>query len=180
MICEPKTNTQSHLGNLAVAEQPKPKNAPLGKTENLEAVLKRCFKCGQLKRIDEFFAHPMMADGHLGKCKECSVSDNKKYRHLHREKFRKYHQQYRAAGGKEKRTDSQRKRRAASPEKYSAHIITSNAIQRGELISQSCEVCGESKTQAHHDDYSKPLDVRWLCFAHHQQYHLQLLNAGAI
>ena len=34
-----------------------------------------------------------------------------------------------------------------------------------------CEVCGERKTHAHHDDYSKPLEVKWLCKKHHDEHH---------
>lgn len=45
------------------------------------------------------------------------------------------------------------------------------AIARGELIRGKCEVCGTDKTQAHHDDYSMPLEVRWLCRKHHCQEH---------
>lgn len=48
------------------------------------------------------------------------------------------------------------------------------AIRRGVLIPQPCEVCGVEPyrngrryVQAHHPDYSKPLDVRWLCPRHH-------------
>jgi hypothetical protein len=40
---------------------------------------------------------------------------------------------------------------------------------------QPCEVCG-SPAEAHHDDYDKPLDVRWLCFEHHRAHHAALLN----
>lgn len=46
-----------------------------------------------------------------------------------------------------------------------------NAIRRGDLLPSACEVCGEITVHAHHDDYSKPLDVRWLCPAHHHEHH---------
>lgn len=45
------------------------------------------------------------------------------------------------------------------------------AIARGELKRGPCEICGEERTDAHHDDYDKPLDVRWLCARHHRRAH---------
>ena len=36
---------------------------------------------------------------------------------------------------------------------------------------KNCEICGNPKVDAHHDDYSRPRDVRWLCRAHHRQHH---------
>lgn len=45
------------------------------------------------------------------------------------------------------------------------------ALRRGELERQPCEVCGAAWAEAHHDDYAKPLDVRWLCKAHHMEHH---------
>lgn len=44
-------------------------------------------------------------------------------------------------------------------------------IDAGILIRQPCEVCGEIIVDAHHDDYMKPLDVRWLCRHHHREHH---------
>ena len=52
-----------------------------------------------------------------------------------------------------------------------AHAIVAKAIKDGELTPQSCEVCGAQKTQAHHEDYSKPFDVNWLCTKHHGERH---------
>lgn len=43
------------------------------------------------------------------------------------------------------------------------------ALRRGELTKQPCEVCGDPDVEAHHDDYAKRLDVRWLCRPHHTQ-----------
>lgn len=58
-------------------------------------------------------------------------------------------------------------------EKYgiSTHKIVSNAIKRGELVKQPCEECGSMEVQAHHDNYNKPLEVRWLCDTCHKKWH---------
>ena len=41
----------------------------------------------------------------------------------------------------------------------------------GYIIPKPCEVCGEVKTQGHHEDYSKPYEVKWLCQKHHSEIH---------
>ncbi len=43
-------------------------------------------------------------------------------------------------------------------------------LKRGKLKRKGCEKCG-SKAQMHHADYSKPLQVRWLCRKHHMGHH---------
>lgn len=45
-------------------------------------------------------------------------------------------------------------------------------VWRGKMKKQPCEVCGCAESQAHHSDYSKPLDVSWLCAKHHKGVHL--------
>lgn len=59
------------------------------------------------------------------------------------------------------------------------HNVTEKAIEKGRLTPMSCEICGDfgyfedgrRRVQAHHDDYNKPLDVRWLCQKHHHEWH---------
>ena len=70
------------------------------------------------------------------------------------------------------------KYRKNHPEIRKAHIAATNAIHAGKILKQPCEVCGENNSQAHHDDYSKPLIVRWLCVKHHQEHHLSMRNLG--
>lgn len=59
----------------------------------------------------------------------------------------------------------------ANPEKRRAHWRVKDAIKRGHLVKGPCEVCGSERVHAHHDDYSKPLEVRWLCPTHHGEAH---------
>lgn len=58
-----------------------------------------------------------------------------------------------------------------NPEKVKAHYRVKDAVLSGLLKKHPCEKCGEKKANAHHDDYSKPLQVRWLCSLHHREHH---------
>lgn len=51
-----------------------------------------------------------------------------------------------------------------------ARSIWNHYVRDKHIIRQPCEICGE-KAEAHHDDYNKPLEVRWLCFKHHREWH---------
>lgn len=53
---------------------------------------------------------------------------------------------------------------------HKARYSVAHAIRSGRLKVMSCEICG-LKAQAHHDDYNKPLEVRWLCRDHHVEWH---------
>lgn len=46
-----------------------------------------------------------------------------------------------------------------------------NALRNGKLRRKSCEICGADKAHAHHDDYARPLQIRWLCARHHFSWH---------
>ena len=59
-------------------------------------------------------------------------------------------------------------------DKIKTRALTRSYIRSGKLIRQPCEVCGTNeKVEAHHDDYTKPLEVRWLCKKHHAEHHKQ-------
>lgn len=55
--------------------------------------------------------------------------------------------------------------------KQKARTLTGQAIKRGHLIKQPCQQCGAFDVQAHHHDYSKPLDIVWLCKPCHLAEH---------
>lgn len=67
---------------------------------------------------------------------------------------------------------SHRKYIEHNKEKYKAHFTVSNALKSGKLIRQSCLKCGSKEVHAHHDDYNKPLSVKWLCPKHHGDTHV--------
>lgn len=54
---------------------------------------------------------------------------------------------------------------------HRAHAAVLNAIKSGKLIPKPCEVCGVLKADAHHEDYTKKLEVIWLCSLHHNEKH---------
>lgn len=56
--------------------------------------------------------------------------------------------------------------------KQRVRALTRSYIKAGILVRQPCEVCGATKKiEAHHDDYTKPMDIRWLCKQHHDEFH---------
>lgn len=149
--------------------------------------MKICFKCSRSLPFTAFYKHPRMADGHLGKCKECTKKDSKtryihKYKNdlewrleeMERNRIRQAKNRANNNGQKaSQHRDKNRKYSARYPLKRAAHTLLGNAIRSGKVKRGKCEVCGSERAQAHHDDYHKPLDVRWLCVKHHAEHHIQ-------
>lgn len=150
--------------------------------------MKRCFKCGVEKPIDDFYRHKAMLDGHLNKCKECTKKDVRGNRSDKLEYYREYDRQRSSLpervnlrkkvtkkwleDGRHTAAVTRHKKRF--PERYKARNKVNTAIRNGKLIpSTTCSICGKETKDihAHHPDYSKPLEVQWLCTECHGKAH---------
>lgn len=97
-------------------------------------------------------------------CRKCNTEKSKKYRHL--------------KGGDVKARESFKKARLEHPEKFNARCAVAYNVRVGHIIKPNqCSTCGKNvKIEAHHNDYSKRLDVKWLCRVCHQDLHKKLAN----
>lgn len=139
----------------------------------MTTTLKTCFKCKAEKPLSEFYKHAEMGDGHLGKCKECTKTDVIANRLKRLDYYRQYDIERSKSPHRIAATAARvRLSNQLNPEKYKAHYAVTNAVRDGRLTKSPCVICGNTKVVGHHEDYSKPLDVIWLCYAHHSQYHL--------
>ena len=131
----------------------------------------KCKSCGLEKDPSLFYV------SNKSRCKDCVKESVKSNRKENIEHYREYD---RVSGNRQPESYAGDYRQKY-PNKYSAHILVGNSLRDGKLERKPCESCGRSDTvHAHHDDYLKPLDVRWLCAAHHRQWHVehgQALNA---
>jgi hypothetical protein len=157
---------------------------------------KVCISCGKTKKIDDFYKHNQMRDGHLNKCIDCVVEYQRERRVKNLDKIRAYD---RNRKNKKDRTDMQKLRkeqlkiqnpdlyaekerdrtkkyRDKHKEKYRAHYLVAKYVLKGILVNpRLCQKCGsKGRVEAHHDDYSKPLDVLWLCPPCHALRHIEM------
>jgi len=139
---------------------------------------KRCTGCGEtLPATVEFFhRHKPSPDGLKPRCKSCQCSSQAqryiaKPEDVRRAILSNVLAWRRSNPGKVAATARRWER--ANREKKRAHVILNRAVRRGAVTKQPCEQCGSGSVQAHHDDYSQPLAVRWLCAAHHAAEHIR-------
>jgi hypothetical protein len=134
--------------------------------------MKTCKRCQQVKAREEFYAHADMADGRLSFCRDC-VSERVRLHRAANDRVRAAERERYRNGAKREQAKAWSKRNAA---RSLVSRVTSTkvcrAIKRGELQrADRCEACGvEGYTEAAHLDYSKPLDVRWLCRRCHRRW----------
>jgi len=132
--------------------------------------MKKCSRCGFKKEETEFGSRMASHDFLMAACKAClKISDKKRDQDPARIQKKKDYSKTEAgivAGNRAKR-----KWRDKNSFKRSIHVTTGNAIRDGLLVKAPCECCEEPIVHAHHDDYDKPLEVRWLCSKCHEKWH---------
>lgn len=153
--------------------------------------MKECKTCLITKPLTEFYKHSAMADGHINHCKECKRKKQLEIRNNNLEYYQEYDRnrpnqeertQKTIARGKTEEGKAIKNKAMSAykdkyPIKYKATRAVGNAVRDNRLIKPTiCENCNTEKDKrlihGHHSDYSKPLEVMWLCHKCHVEWHL--------
>lgn len=133
-----------------------------------------CIECKSTKQSGEFYSHPQMASGHVNVCKDCH-KERMRIRRRTNPKVQEYdRERYKTPARKEAARIRAKADRQTNPIAYKARTAVGNAVRDGRLKKLPCEFCGTEKVEAHHQDYSKPLSVTWLCRKCHHRLHALL------
>jgi len=147
---------------------------------------KKCSKCKEVKPAKDFYRNRSTNDGRDCYCTECKLAHASRYKGEKRsERMRKYYIENRerivaqtkgyrqTAKGRKTALAAAKRHKENYPERIKSRSISYNAIKNGNLkVPETCSKCPSSKEiQAHHEDYSKPLDVIWMCRTCHMEHH---------
>lgn len=167
-----------------------PQRLPLTPTAWRRGVMLRnhskpCIKCDEVKPLGSFNKNRLVKDGHLNTCKDCQSDENRAYRQRNLNDLRAYDRN-------RSRKDPQRiaclrtstaEWAARNPDKRRAQLQLQYMVKKGRIVKQPCARLARGgcsgPINGHHEDYSKPLDVVWLCAAHHSQRHREMAKEGA-
>ena len=132
-----------------------------------------CKYCKVDKNESDFYPRSRL------KCKSCTIKSQlqdkyKKRRQLYQKKY--YSEWYRK-NGRNRSDDYQEvilQWQRDHPEAVKAKLLLRDAVRVDKIIKPKiCSVCNKRKRlSGHHDDYSKPLEVKWLCSSCHKLIHL--------
>jgi rubredoxin len=134
-----------------------------------------CRTCGEPKPLEEMTKNKKGLHGRAKVCKMCTATYMRnwtKTRDLYENKRRW------RMGNRESVRESSRRWREKNIDKALVQQVLNAAVKKGTVIRpKKCSGCnGTCKPQGHHDDYSNPLDVRWLCPRCHRAHHNEVSN----
>lgn len=138
----------------------------------MTSVSKICDTCKVEKPLSEYYKSYKYLSGVRNKCKACFCRET---RGNHRKRYP--YDKARMRIKKAKRIKSGEclkdtyKHIEKYPEKNKARYTLRNAVTSGKVIKLPCVVCGNPKSEGHHKDYTKPLEVIWYCSKHHGEAH---------
>ena len=142
---------------------------------------KVCRVCCIEKPLQEFYSHILSSDGYTGSCRVCVRARVARNRIKNIDTIREYD---RERNGLPHRKEAAKLRlktlRRNHPEKDRARNMVAKALASGKLVRKPCAVCELKRTEAHHFDYSKPLEVIWLCAVHHSAIHYGKLKLECV
>lgn len=176
--------TSVETGVPALVESPPLRQSSVMGAGAVSRPTKPCGTCKQDKPLSAFSRCADHGDGLQTTCKEC----NCKYYRANRSVILEYHRRYQQANrevlnektrqyytkNRQKILERQCRCRVADKRPSRAHCAVYYALGVGHLTRQPCEICGSNNVHAHHADYARPLDVRWLCPICHGRLHAQV------
>lgn len=116
---------------------------------------KKCRMCLNILPVEQFVRTARSLDELESRCRTCNKSRIRKirdktpgYNQKHSQRFKERH-----------------------PHKRAAHLAVARALRAGILAKMPCSICGDPKSESHHEDYSNQLEVIWFCRRHHAQHH---------
>lgn len=132
-----------------------------------------CGACNNEKALGDFY--PSVAS----RCKECHKAAMK-LRRLTNPAVQDFDRlRAKLPARKEHTNRTSKKWRCTHPIAYRAQTAVNNALRDGRLTKQPCAICGtEKNVHGHHQDYSKPLAVKWLCAKCHHRIHATFPELG--
>jgi hypothetical protein len=151
----------------------------------IPVLIKVCSRCNTPRSIDLFNFSKKCLDGREGVCKDCRNAAQKITRQGRIDKIsqsnREYSVRHYADMSPEQRAQkylTDTRSRSKNRQKVNARFKAQRAVRAGKILAMPCVRCGSTNSQGHHEDYSKPFDLMWLCPLHHGERHRELKAEG--